>query len=169
MRLGKRVVSSMQIHDMIAKCGCALSRVVVQRPIVRTRIPVKCGDILGMDIFYPLAKTGHSRPYLVLADHLSRYTLVCRLNSHVPQHVVDVFFRMWAQSLGKPRRIIADRGPALIGDDRGKILDLFEIQMTLIDRECAFENGTVGRTVGLIKIAFKVIRAHCPALSEEKH
>ena len=168
LRRGKREVSSRQTQNMITKCGCVLSRVVTQRLDVRTRIPLKYGDILGMDMFCLSGNTGRIRRHLMLVDHLNHYTLVCWLNSHVPQYVVDAFLRMWGQSPDKPRRIIADRGHYSIGEERDQILDGFEVQMTLCDREIAVENGTVEGTVGLIKIVSRVICVHCPTMHDGK-
>lgn len=56
-RIGIRDAPPKPIQDMIAKCGCALSRVVAHRPIVRTRVPVKCGVFLAWG-FFSVGKRG---------------------------------------------------------------------------------------------------------------
>ena len=85
---------------------------------------------------------------MIIVDHLGRYTVASRLNNHKPEHAVDVWYEMWAQHLGKPRKLIADRGPAFIGGAWGEVCDLLNIQMILISKGCAHENGTAERSVG---------------------
>ena len=100
---------------------------------------------------YPIDGSGHSRPYLIIVDLLSRYTVTCRMNSHKPEHAIDLFYEMWLRQLGRPGKILADRGPAFIGAECDSLCDLMEIQMILIARECTHENGIAERSVGIIK------------------
>ena len=104
------------IHTCVKDCGCEKERTTVQRPIVKTHVPTMCGEAIGMDITYPIDGSGHSRPYLIIVDHLSRYTVTCRMNSHKPEHAIDLFCKMWLQQLGRPGEILADRPPRFYRD-----------------------------------------------------
>ena len=90
------------IQQCVKDCGCEQERTTVQRPIINTHVPTRCGEVIGMDIMYPIDGSGHSRPYLIIADRLSRYTATCRMNSHKPDHAIDLFYKMWLQQLGRP-------------------------------------------------------------------
>ena len=105
--------------DVIGKCGCSIRRNAPRRPIVRCRIPFRCGDTAGLDIMYPVEGSGHSRPYLIMVDRLSSYTAIARMSNRKPDHAVDLWFKMWAHTMGKHRESIADRWPAFIGNSGG--------------------------------------------------
>ena len=103
------------IRKCLKGCGCEKERAAVQRPIVKTHVPTRGGEVTGVHIMYPIDGSGHSRPYLIIVDHLSRYTVTCRMNSHKPVHDIDLFYKMWLRQLGRPGGILADRGPLLSG------------------------------------------------------
>lgn len=111
----------MNLDDTIKKCvqncGRSIDRSVAQRPIVKSHAPARCGEVSGMDVMYPIEGTGHARPFLIVVDHLSRFTVVARMNGHRPEHVVDLLCKMWILQLGRPSKILADRGPAFIGGE----------------------------------------------------
>ena len=46
---------------------------------------------------------------------------------------------------GNPNKVIADRGPAFIGDAWADLADVFDFRYILISREAAFGNGTLER------------------------
>ena len=154
------------LEKIIQDCGRITDRKMIQRPIVRTHIPVRCCDTVGLDVMYPIEGSGHSRPYLIMVDRLSRYTVIARMLNHKPEHVVDLWFKYWAQQLGKQRRLIADQGPAFIGNPWSNVADFLEIQITLINNECPYENGMVEPSVALIKRAFVVIKGRCANLTD---
>ena len=156
------------IRQVIANCGCGLSRGAVQRPIARRYVPTRCCATVGLDIMYPVGNTGHSMPFLICVDHLSRYTIVARLKNHLPDYVSEVWFMCWMMPLGNPAKLIADRGPAFIGTSWANLADLLDFQYVLISREAPFENGTVERSVGLIKLAYHSIRRHPQTVTHEK-
>ena len=117
---------------------------------------------------YPIDGDGHSRPFLTMVDQLSRYTAVERMNSHKPDRVVDLWYKFWIHQMEKPKKLIADRGPAFIGSVWGSRCDLLDVQMCLISRECPLGNGMVGRSVGLAKLEFRCIRNDCRTLSDDQ-
>ena len=121
-----------------------------------------------MDIMYPVDGSGHSRPYFIIVDHLSRYAVTCRMNSHKPEHAIDLFYKMWLQQLGRPGEILADRGPSFIGTEWDSLCDLMEIQMILIARECPRENGIAERSVGIIKTTYRILKQRCGSVSDER-
>ena len=94
------------LESTIQKClkdsGCEQERTTVQRHIIKTHVPTRCGEVIGMDIMYPIDGSGHSRPYLIIADHLSGYTVTCRMNIHKPERDIDLFLQMWLRQLGRP-------------------------------------------------------------------
>ena len=124
--------------------------------------------MVAMDAMYPIEGTGRSRPFLIMVDHLGRFAVISRMNNHKPDHVVDLFYKAWVQQLGRPSEILADRGPAFIGASWVGICDLMDMQMLLIPRECPYENGMVERSVGLLKISYRILKQRCPALSDER-
>ena len=85
------------IQGIICECGFSLSRSGVERPIVRTYVPTRCASVIGLDIFYPVESPGHSFPYLICVDHLSRFAIVASLKNRRPEHVSHVWFRWEAQ------------------------------------------------------------------------
>ena len=94
--------------------------------------------------------------------------MICRMNNHRPEGVIDLVYKMWTQQHGRPAKIHADRGPAFIGAAWGELCDLMEIQMVLISRECPFKNGTVERSAGLIKTSYRILKQTSQGLSDER-
>ena len=139
------------IRKCVTDCGCEKERAAAPRSIAKTHVPTRRGEVIGMDIMYPIDGCGRSRPYLIIVDHLSRSTVTCRMNSHKPEHAIDLFYKMWLRQIGRPGEILPDRGPAFIGAEWGSMCDLMEIQTILIARECPRENGIAERSVGVVK------------------
>ena len=115
-------------QQIIQKCGWKVDRSMVQRPIVRTHIPVRCCDTIGLDAMYPIEGSGHARPYLIMVGHLSRFTVIARMTNRRTEHTVDLRFKLRAQQLGKPRRMISDRDPSFIGAPWGEVCDFSGVQ-----------------------------------------
>ena len=146
----KRKATDETLRKVMDDCGCGLGRVALQKPVMRTRVPARCGDTVGMDVMYPMEGAGHSRPFLIMVDHLSRYTIVSRMASRKPDHVAELWFELWVRPLGNPRRILADRGPSFLGKVWDDVCGLFEVQMILIAKECPireWNGGKIGRIV----------------------
>ena len=123
------------IKKCVVDCGYSIDRVEVQRPIVKSHVPSKCGEIVGMDVMYPIYGTGHSRPFLIMVDRLGRFAVIRRMNNHRPEHVIDLVYKMRIQQLGRPAKLLADRGSAFVGMVRKEMCDLMEMQMVLVSRE----------------------------------
>ena len=135
MELGGYSADKSAITKVAQDCGCGLSRIGAQRPIVRTYVPTRCGSVVGLDIMYPVENSRRSIPFVICVDLLIRYTIFVRLKNHNPEHAVDMWCQSWLLPLGKTPEVIADRGPAFVGEACASLADLMDFHSIMISRE----------------------------------
>ena len=99
----------------IDRCECGRARTTVHRQIVKNGAPMRCGEVGGMEMGYPIDGTGPVRPYLIMADDCCRYIVIVRMSSYKLEPSVYLLYKMWCQQLGRPIKLWADRGPVAIG------------------------------------------------------
>ena len=157
-----------RISAAVAKCKCDKKKCGFERPIIHSNASLKSGSRIALDIYYPVDNTGMSKPSLLMICALARFTMTAALSPHQPGIVIDALFKTWFQGIGKPQRIMADKGAEFSGPQWAELSEVFDIEHVMASTNCPHENGLVERAVSLVKIGFKSIKSMCPELENER-
>ena len=153
-----------RIAAAVAKCKCDKKKYGFERPIIHSNASLKSGTRIALDIYYPVDNTGMIKPALLMICALGKFTMTAALSPHHPGIVIDALFKTLFHGIGKPKRIMADKGTAFSGPHWEELSEVFDIEHVMASTNCPHENGLVERAVSLIKIGFKSIKAMCPEL-----
>ena len=156
------------LESVVNNCGCDQKKFGYQRPLVHSNKPLKCGSHVALDIFYPVALSGTRLPYLIMICMLSRFALTSPMESHKPAVVLETFFCVWCQSMGKPQRLISDQGRPFVGPEWDQFLTGFAIEHVMNSAKNPNENGIAERAIALIKTAYYSMKSACPAVSDSR-
>ena len=161
MKAGPRRVDEDQLTRVLAGCTCL--------GVVRRATPPKltgqsskfCGEIIGLDVVYPLTVArsgvkGNVFPALLIVDCLSRFA-ICALLSNVRACTnTGVLLNDWIRHLGKPRRIICDNGPpGMTGVEWGDFARIYCIQISHAPKQAPQQNGLAERAARSIIIPIR--------------
>ena len=161
----KAAVDMQKLKQTVGNYGCDQLKYGFQRPLVHSNKPLKCGTHVALDIFYPVSGSSTVWPYLIMICMLSRFAMTAPLDSHKATSVIEVFFCCWCQGMGKPNRLVTDRGRSFSGPEWDQFLSAFAIEHVMHSARSHHENGLVERSVALIKIAFGSMQSACPLVS----
>ena len=153
-----RICELERIRSVLGKCRCDKNKFALQRTLIHSNGPLRCGEVIGIDILYPVFGTGRRLPFLIIVCMISRYTLACRLASRKPADITDGLFSTWLQTMGRPERIISDKATAFRGPKWGEFLSTFDLEYVSSSANTPHENGLVERAVSLVKIGYETIR-----------
>ena len=101
-----------------------------------------------------------------MIDSLSRFANCTLLINKASGHAAQIFLDDWVRTLGKPRRIITDRGgPTLQGEAWANLSHIFGWQMIRAPKFHPNQNGMAERSTRSLKIAVKNLIAATQALA----
>ena len=147
------------IQDVLAKCGCQTAVRRITPPVVASTAAKYNGEIIALDIIFPFTNCFDGRiskehPALFMIDSLSRFVNCTLLVNRASGYAAQVFINDWVRTLGKPRRIITDRGgPTLQGDAWAELSDIYGWEMIHAPRFAPHQNGIAERSTRSLKIA----------------
>ena len=175
LKTSKRKFLQSHLDQVYNKCKCQHTVDRITPPLVSSIMARRAGEIVAVDICYPFARIDverqeeihhydagtnyHSRlAALIMVCALTRFT-VCSLLSNLSADCVAVtFVNDWVRFLGKPRRIISDRGgPGFTGNAWNSLSNIFGWQDVRAPAGAAYQNGLCERSVRQIKIAVRTI------------
>ena len=159
------------IQTMMGKCGCQTAVRRITLPPVASMAAKFNGEIIALDIIYPFTdcfdeKISKEFPALFMIDSLSRFVNCALLINRASGHASQIFLDDWVGTLGKPRRIITDRGgPTLQGEAWTDLSHIFGWQMIHAPKFSPNQNGLAERSTRSLEIAVKNLITATQALA----
>ena len=161
------------IREMLTKFGCQTTVRRITLPSVEIWMTKYNGEIIAMGIISPFADCFGERiakdyPALFMIDSLSRFINCSWLIARASEHAGRIFMDDCVRPLGKPRRIISDKGgPTLAGKIWTDVSHTFGRQMIRAPAFTPNQNVLAERSTRLLEIAVKNIisgtKAICPS------
>ena len=100
-----------QLQEIIENCGCFSHFNKTQPPIATISKPECPGHTVHMDVFYPEGQETQQRPYLLLIDSLSRFTMVRKITSRSAENLLSIMVAQWVSAYGVPHTIYSGAAP----------------------------------------------------------
>ena len=152
-------VNPVELKKLIDKCGCRDSRVRSYSSIANAHLAPYPGYAVFVDIVY-LRKTGHKDPYVMMIDSFSRFLVCVPTPSIKPRDIIRIFEIFWMHWLGRPRFLIRDSGPGLVGNDWNDYARIHDISLICNPTDTPSQMGALERHVGLLKTAIDCLQGH---------
>ena len=153
MNNGGFLVGEELADAIISKCGCASLRMKTHASVANAHLSPYPGYAIFIDVIYAQQHTGHAFPHLFMMDSFSRF-MVCVAAKNIKTKVLVMLFEIhWVGFLGRPRFMIRDGGPGLIGAERLSYGEVHGITLVCNPTNNSYQMGSLERHVGLFKEA----------------
>ena len=152
-------VNRVEIESMIDNCGCRGSRTKSYACLANAHLAPYPGYAVFVDIIY-LRKTGHQDPYVMIIDSFSRFIVCVPTPSIKPRDIVQIFEIFWMHWLGRPRFLVRDSGPGLVGNDWNAYARIHDITLICNPTNTPEQMGVLERHVALLKVAIEGLQEH---------
>ena len=167
LRQAGYVVGQESITQMLIKCGCNNSRVRSHASISNAHMSPYPVYAVFMDITY-LQKTGHKDPYVMMVDSFSRFLVCVPSPSIKPLDIIRCFEVFWMHWLGRPRFLVRDAGPGLVGNDWNAYARIHNITLICNPTCTPSQMGMLERHVALLKVAIECLQGHDRTMAFEE-
>lgn len=146
---------------IVADCGCLQRHPnQAQRPRISPHQTPWVGHTATTDIWYPIPKTGHIRPYLALVGRFSRFAISGPLADHSPKAAAGFISDRRMAVFKRPVRLLSDKGSGVASAHFSPFTQAWGVAHICHPAECAYQGGTLERTIGVQKSAITAKRNH---------
>ena len=108
-------VGRQRISALISTCGCDQSRAIIGRQKSQRHVPICPGHTAFFDITYLKENDAHRSPFGLTVDASSRFVICKPLSNIRAMTVISSFGKSWSFFFGRPKFLIRDGGPGLVG------------------------------------------------------
>ena len=161
-RLGNLTFGNNLMQEWLGKCPCNRRDRIPQIPVVSKHIPSFPGQILCVDISFPVENIAKESPSLVMICPLARYVVCKFLRNLRPLTIIAVVLSCWVSVFGYPEMIRVDKGTPFAGSDWADFLDAYSITTSQAPKEAANQIGVCERHSGFLKLSFQAVRRMDP-------
>ena len=145
------------IQSVVVECGCSCARAKSHVSLVNAHFSPYPGYAVYLDIVYLQPNTGHKFPYLLILDSFSRFLVCVPSTSIRATELLQIFDTFWMHFLGRPRFMIRDGGPGLIGNAWTAYGKTYNVTMVCSPTGQPTQMGAIERHVSLLKTAIERI------------
>ena len=137
------------VRQVLAVCGRPGNFRDIRKPLLSSYVAKYPCHTVRIDIFqFPHKEKAVE--FLILVDGLTRLIVVCRLRK-LPNAVLLFLYVYWAWYFGRINVALMDKGPGLIGQDRGNFAESWGTPLIYCATGAAHSNGVVKRQIDLFK------------------
>ena len=133
------------IQTVITECGRIASLIRSHVSVANAHFPPYPGYAVYLDVVYLKPSTGHQFPFLLIFDSFSRFIVCVPSKSLKSTEMLSLFGIFWMQFLGRPRYMIRDGGPVLIGNAWAAYGAIYNVAMVCSHTNQPSQMGAIER------------------------